>query len=124
MRHGHGLRKLNRTSSHRKALLSNLCKAVVQRGTIQTTLPKAKEVRPVMERLLTRAKINTVANQRQVFRVLRDRDLVKKLFDEIAPHYLDRPGGYLRIIKNGFRKGDNAPMAVLQFVDSLNSEEK
>lgn len=117
MRHAHGLRKLNRTSSHRKALFSNLCKSVVRFGTIQTTLPKAKELRPVVERLVTRAKVNTVANQRQVFRVLRDRDLVKKLFSEIAPLCLSRPGGYLRIIKNGFRKGDNAPMAIIQFVD-------
>lgn len=119
MRHAHGLRKLNRTSSHRKALLSNLCKAFINHRTIKTTLPKAKELRPVMERLITRAKVNTVSNQRHAFKFLRDRDLVKKLFDELALNCLTRPGGYLRIIKNGFRQGDNAPMAIVQLVDII-----
>ncbi len=117
MRHKHGLRKLNRTSSHRLAMLRNLCQAILREEAIVTTLPKAKELRRVAERLITLAKVDSVANRRLAFARLRDRDLVTKLFNDLGPHYKTRPGGYLRILKYGFRKGDNAPMAYVQLVD-------
>ena len=117
MRHRSGLRKLNRTSSHRLAMFRNMCVSVIQHEVIKTTLPKAKELRKVLEPLITLAKNNTVANQRLAFDRLRDRDIVKKLFDELGPRYTNRPGGYMRVLKCGFRVGDNAPMAFVELVD-------
>jgi large subunit ribosomal protein L17 len=117
MRHGHGLRKLNRTSSHRLAMLRNMSNSLIQHELIKTTLPKAKELRPVIERMITLAKVDSVANKRLAFSRLRDRDMVTKLFAEIGPRYKARPGGYVRILKYGFRKGDNAPMALVELVD-------
>ncbi|MFM2400247.1 MAG: hypothetical protein RL341_2404 [Pseudomonadota bacterium] len=117
MRHGHGLRKLNRTSSHRLAMLRNMSNSLIQHELIQTTLPKAKELRPVIERMITLAKVDSVANKRLAFSRLRDRDMVTKLFAELGPRYKARPGGYVRILKYGFRKGDNAPMALVELVD-------
>ena len=117
MRHRHGLRKLNRTSSHRLAMLRNMCNSLLQHGAIKTTLPKAKELRRVVEPLITLAKKPNLTNRRLVFDRLRDRDSVVKLFDQIGPRFLNRPGGYTRILKMGFRVGDNAPMALVEFVD-------
>jgi large subunit ribosomal protein L17 len=117
MRHNNGLRKLNRTSSHRLALLRNLCQALLGEETIKTTLPKAKELRRVAERLITLAKVDTVANRRLAFARLRDKDLVKKLFNELGPRFKERNGGYTRILKCGFRDGDNAPMCYIQLLD-------
>lgn len=117
MRHNNGLRKLNRTSSHRQALLRNLTQALLKHEAIKTTLPKAKELRRVAEPLITLAKNPTLANKRLAFSRLRDRDLVVKLFAEIGPRYQTRPGGYLRILKMGFRVGDKAPMAFVELVD-------
>lgn len=117
MRHRHGLRKLNRTSSHRKALWTNLSLALFEYGTIKTTLPKAKALRRVVEPIITLCKVDTLANRRQAYRFLKDHAVVKKVFTEVAPKLIDRPGGYLRILKNGFRVGDNAPMAVIQLLD-------
>ncbi|MGL4574629.1 MAG: 50S ribosomal protein L17 [Burkholderiaceae bacterium] len=117
MRHGSGLRKLNRTSSHRLAMLRNMSNSLIQHELIQTTLPKAKELRPVIERMITLAKVDSVANKRLAFSRLRDRDMVTKLFAELGPRYKARPGGYVRILKYGFRKGDNAPMALVELVD-------
>lgn len=117
MRHRSGLRKLNRTSSHRLAMFRNMCVSLLQHEVMKTTLPKAKELRKVIEPLITLGKINTVANQRLAFDRLRDKDIVKKLFDEIGPRYKTRPGGYLRVLKCGFRIGDNAPMAYIELVD-------
>jgi large subunit ribosomal protein L17 len=117
MRHGHGLRKLNRTSSHRLAMLRNMSNSLIQHELIKTTLPKAKELRPVIERMITLAKVDSVANKRLAFARLRDRDMVTKLFAELGPRYKARPGGYVRILKYGFRKGDNAPMALVELVD-------
>jgi large subunit ribosomal protein L17 len=117
MRHGHGLRKLNRTSSHRLAMLRNMSNSLIQHELIKTTLPKAKELRPVIERMITLAKVDSVANKRLAFSRLRDRDMVTKLFAELGPRYKARPGGYVRILKYGFRKGDNAPMALVELVD-------
>ena len=117
MRHGSGLRKLNRTSSHRLAMFRNMCVSLLRHEAIKTTLPKAKELRSVVEPLITLAKTNTVANQRLAFNRLRDREIVVKLFAEIGPRYATRPGGYLRILKCGFRAGDNAPMAYVELVD-------
>jgi large subunit ribosomal protein L17 len=117
MRHGHGLRKLNRTSSHRLAMLRNMSNSLIQHELIKTTLPKAKELRPVIERMITLAKVDSVANKRLAFSRLRDRDMVAKLFAELGPRYKARPGGYVRILKYGFRKGDNAPMALVELVD-------
>jgi large subunit ribosomal protein L17 len=117
MRHGSGLRKLNRTSSHRLAMLRNMSNSLLKHELIQTTLPKAKELRPVIERMITLAKVDSVANKRLAFSRLRDRDMVTKLFAEIGPRYKARPGGYVRILKYGFRKGDNAPMALVELVD-------
>jgi len=117
MRHKHGLRKLNRTSSHRLAMLRNLCQALLREEAIKTTLPKAKELRRVAERLITLAKKDSVANRRLAFARLRDRDIVTKLFNELGPRFQTRPGGYLRILKFGFRHGDNAPMAYVELLD-------
>lgn len=117
MRHRHGLRKLNRTSSHRLAMLRNMSNSLFQHELIKTTLPKAKELRKVVEPLITLAKKDTVANRRLAFARLRDRDMVTKLFNELGPRYQTRPGGYTRILKFGFRQGDNAPMALVELVD-------
>ena len=117
MRHRSGLRKLNRTSSHRLAMFRNMSVSLIQHEVIKTTLPKSKELRRVVEPLITLAKNPTVANRRLAFARLRDADAVKKLFDEIAPRYATRAGGYTRILKCGFRVGDNAPMALVELVD-------
>lgn len=117
MRHRHGLRKLNRTSSHRLAMLRNMSNSLLTHELIKTTLPKAKELRRVVEPLITLAKEPTVANRRLAFNRLRDRDVVVKLFNELGPRYKARPGGYLRILKFGFRVGDNAPMAIVELLD-------
>jgi large subunit ribosomal protein L17 len=117
MRHGHGLRKLNRTSSHRLAMLRNMMNSLIQHELIKTTVPKAKELRRVFEPMITLAKNPTVANKRLAFDRLRDRDSVVKLFGELGPRYQARPGGYTRILKMGFRVGDNAPMALIELVD-------
>lgn len=117
MRHGHGLRKLNRTSSHRLAMLRNMMNSLIQHEVIKTTLPKAKELRRVVEPMITLAKEPTLANKRLAFDRLRDRDMVVKLFAELGPRYKIRPGGYTRILKMGFRVGDNAPMALVELVD-------
>ena len=117
MRHRHGLRKLNRTTSHRLAMLRNMSNSLLTHELIKTTLPKAKELRRVVEPLITLAKEATVANRRLAFNRLRDRDVVVKLFNELGPRYKARPGGYLRILKCGFRVGDNAPMAIVELLD-------
>ncbi|MBL0353083.1 MAG: 50S ribosomal protein L17 [Candidatus Dechloromonas phosphoritropha] len=117
MRHRLGLRKLNRTSSHRLAMLRNMTVALLRHEVIKTTLPKAKELRRVVEPMITIGKTPTVANKRLAFDRLRDRDIVVKLFGEIGPRYATRQGGYLRILKCGFRVGDNAPMAFVELVD-------
>jgi len=117
MRHGHGLRKLNRTSSHRLAMLRNMMNSLIEHEAIKTTLPKAKELRRVIEPMITLAKEPTVANRRLAFDRLRDRDSVVKLFNEFGPRFKTRPGGYTRILKMGFRVGDNAPMAFVELVD-------
>ena len=123
MRHRHGLRKLNRTSSHRLAMLRNMTNSLFKHEAIKTTLPKAKELRRVAEPLITLAKDPTVAHRRLAFDRLRDRDIVTKLFDELGPRYKARNGGYLRILKFGFRQGDNAPMALVELVDRPAPEE-
>ena len=117
MRHGHGLRKLNRTSEHRLAMLRNMMNSLIEHEAIKTTLPKAKELRRVIEPMITLAKEATVANRRLAFNRLRDRDSVVKLFNELGPRYKTRPGGYTSILKMGFRVGDNAPMAFVELVD-------
>ncbi|GAB6049713.1 50S ribosomal protein L17 [Hydrogenophilus islandicus] len=117
MRHKKGYRKLNRTSSHRQALLRNLASALIREEQIVTTLPKAKELRRYVEPLITLAKKPTVANRRLAFARLRDRDAVVKLFDDLGQRSLNRPGGYTRVLKFGFRDGDNAPMAIIELVD-------
>ena len=117
MRHRHGLRKLNRTSSHRLAMLRNLTNALLRYEAIRTTVPKAKELRRVVEPIITLAKAPTLANRRLAFARLRDREMVVKLFNEIGPRYQARPGGYTRILKAGFRPGDNAPIAYVELVD-------
>lgn len=117
MRHRHGLRKLNRTSSHRLAMLRNMAVSLLRHEAIKTTVPKAKELRRVVEPLITMGKTNTLANKRLAFARLRDREIVQKLFAEIGPRYATRPGGYLRILKMGFRVGDNAPMAYVELLD-------
>ena len=117
MRHRHGLRKLNRTSSHRLAMLRNMTNSLLKHELIKTTLPKAKELRRVVEPMITLGKSATLANRRLAYNRLRDRDIVSKLFDVIGPRYKTRPGGYLRILKYGFRKGDNAPMALVELMD-------
>ena len=122
MRHGHGLRKLNRTSSHRLAMLRNMMNSLLTHEVIKTTVPKAKELRRVVEPMITLAKEPTLANRRLAFDRLRDRDVVVKLFNELGPRFKARPGGYTRILKMGFRVGDNAPMALVELVDR--AEEK
>jgi large subunit ribosomal protein L17 len=117
MRHGNGLRKLNRTSSHRLAMLRNMSNSLLEHEVIKTTLPKAKELRMVVEPLITLGKKDNLANRRLAFNRTRDRDIVAKLFTELGPRYATRPGGYLRILKFGFRHGDNAPMALVELVD-------
>lgn len=117
MRHRLGLRKLNRTSSHRLAMLRNMTVSLLRHEAIKTTLPKAKELRRVAEPILTLGKNPSLANRRLAFARLRDRDIVTKLFDELGPRYANRNGGYSRILKFGFRKGDNAPMALIELMD-------
>ncbi len=117
MRHGHGLRKLNRTSEHRLAMLRNMMNSLLEHEVIKTTVPKAKELRRVVEPMITLAKEPTMANKRLAFDRLRDRDIVTKLFGELGPRYQARPGGYTRILKMGYRIGDNAPMALVELVD-------
>ena len=117
MRHRHGLRKLNRTSSHRLAMLRNMTVSLLKHEVIKTTLPKAKELRRVVEPMITLGKKPTLANRRLAFNRLRDRDIVTKLFAELGPRYAKRNGGYLRILKFGFRQGDNAPMAMVELLD-------
>lgn len=117
MRHGHGLRKLNRTSSHRKAMLQNMMNSLIEHEAIKTTVPKAKELRKVIEPMITLAKVDSVANRRLAFDRLRDRDSVTKLFNVLGPRNAKRPGGYTRILKMGFRVGDNAPMAYVELVE-------
>ena len=117
MRHGHGLRKLNRTSSHRLAMIRNMANALLTHEEITTTLPKAKELRRVVEPMITMGKKPTLANRRLAYDRLRDRDTVSKLFGVLGPRYAKRNGGYLHILKNGFRKGDNAPMALMSLMD-------
>ena len=117
MRHGHGLRKLNRTSSHRLAMLQNMMNSLIEHEVIKTTLPKAKELRRVIEPMITLAKKPTLANKRLAFDRLRDRNSVVKLFADLGPRFNARPGGYTRILKMGFRVGDNAPMALVELVD-------
>ena len=117
MRHGHGLRKLNRTSSHRLAMLRNMTVSLLRHEEITTTLPKAKELRRVVEPMITLGKRPSLANRRLVFDRLRDRGIVEKLFDDLGPRYAKRNGGYLRILKIGFRSGDNAPMALVMLMD-------
>ncbi len=117
MRHGHGLRKLNRTSEHRLAMLRNMMNALIEHEVIKTTVPTAKELRRVIEPMITLAKEDTVANKRLAFNRLRSRDSVTKLFADLGPRFAKRPGGYTRILKMGFRVGDNAPMALVELVD-------
>ena len=117
MRHAHGLRKLNRTSSHRLAMLRNMTNSLLNHELIRTTVPKAKELRRVVEPIITLGKHPTVANRRLAFNRLRDRDTVTKVFDVLGPRYAKRNGGYLRILKCGFRPGDNAPMAFVELMD-------
>jgi large subunit ribosomal protein L17 len=117
MRHRHGLRKLNRTSSHREAMLRNMCNSLLRHEAIKTTLPKAKELRRVVEPIITLGKKPSLANRRLAFDRLRDRDMVVKVFNELGPRYAKRNGGYLRILKFGFRVGDNAPMALIELMD-------
>ncbi|MEY2342164.1 50S ribosomal protein L17 [Acidithiobacillus sp. IBUN Pt1247-S3] len=117
MRHGNSGKKLNRNSSHRRAMFANMMVSLFAHERIVTTLPKAKELRRFAEPMITLAKEPTVARRRLAFSRLRDRDAVVKLFDELGPHYKARPGGYLRIVKYGFRAGDNAPLAIVELVD-------
>ena len=123
MRHRHGLRKLNRTSSHRQAMFKNMAVSLLRHEAIKTTLPKAKELRRVVEPLITLAKEPTLANRRLAFDRLRDREIVTKLFDVLGPLFKARPGGYTRILKMGFRNGHNAPMAFVELVERSHSEE-
>ena len=117
MRHGHGLRKLNRTSEHRLAMLRNMMNSLIEHEVIKTTVPKAKELRRVIEPMITLAKEDSVANKRLAFNRLRSRDSVTKLFADLGPRFAKRPGGYTRILKMGFRVGDNAPMAYMELVE-------
>ena len=123
MRHQKSGRKLNRNSSHRKAMFRNMASSLFEHEIIKTTVPKAKELRRVAEPLITLAKEDSVAHRRQAFDRLRDRDVVTKLFNELGPRYAERPGGYLRIMKCGFRAGDNAPMAYVELVDRPQQDE-
>jgi large subunit ribosomal protein L17 len=124
MRHGHGLRKLNRTSSHRLAMLRNMTVSLLRHEEITTTLPKAKELRRVVEPIITLGKKPSLAHRRLAFDRLRDRDIVAKLFDDLGPRYAKRNGGYLRILKTGFRKGDNAALALVSLVDRAEAGEQ
>tara|TARA_B100000678_G_scaffold122607_1_gene102568 strand:+ start:12073 stop:12495 length:423 start_codon:yes stop_codon:yes gene_type:complete len=117
MRHGLAHRKLNRTSEHRKAMFANMASSLIEHEQIVTTLPKAKELRPIAEKLVTLAKKGDLASRRRAISKLRNPDMAKKLFDVLGPRYEERNGGYIRIMKAGFRHGDNAPMAVIEFVD-------
>jgi large subunit ribosomal protein L17 len=122
MRHRHSGRQLNRNSSHRKAMFRNMAVSLFQHEAIKTTLPKAKELRRVAEPLITMAKTDSVAKRRVAFSRLRDRDTVTKLFNELAPRFKERPGGYMRILKCGYRAGDKAPMAYVELVDRPDNE--
>ena len=124
MRHGSGLRKLNRTSSHRLAMLRNMSVSLLRHEEISTTLPKAKELRRVVEPMITLGKKPSFANRRLAFDRLRDREIVAKLFDDLGPRYAKRNGGYLRILKMGFRKGDNAPLALVSLLDRTDAEDE
>ncbi|HTY02397.1 MAG TPA: 50S ribosomal protein L17 [Rhodocyclaceae bacterium] len=117
MRHGNGYRKLNRTSSHRAAMFRNMAVSLLRHEAIKTTLPKAKELRRVVEPLINLGKTPNLANRRLAFDRLRDREIVGKIFEELGPRYAKRNGGYLRILKMGFRVGDNAPMAFVELMD-------
>ena len=117
MRHGNGLRKLNRTSSHRLAMLRNMMNSLIEHEAIKTTVPKAKELRRVIEPMITLSKVDSVANRRLAFARLRDDASVAKLFTDLGPRFKARPGGYTRILKMGFRVGDNAPMAFVELLD-------
>jgi len=117
MRHGNANRKLNRTASHRKAMFANMSAALIKHEQIVTTLPKAKELRPIVEKLVTLGKRGDLHARRQAIAQIRDEDQVRKLFGTIGPRYKDRNGGYIRILKAGYRYGDNAPVAVIEFVD-------
>ena len=123
MRHRHGLRKLNRTSSHRQAMIRNMAVSLQRHEAIKTTLPKAKELRRIVEPLITMSKEPTLANRRLAFDRTRDREIVTKLFDVLGPLFKARPGGYTRILKMGFRNGDNAPMAFVELVERSHDEE-
>ena len=122
MRHRNGLRKLNRTSSHRQAMLRNMANSLLRHEVIKTTVPKAKELRKVVEPLITLGKKPSLANRRLAFDRLRDRDIVVKIFDELGPRFATRNGGYLRILKCGFRDGDNAPMCFVELLDRPEGE--
>jgi large subunit ribosomal protein L17 len=122
MRHRHGLRKLNRTSAHREAMLRNLCIALLRHEMIKTTLPKAKELRRVVEPLITLGKKPSLANRRLAFDRLRDRDIVVKLFNDLGPRFAQRNGGYTRIMKFGYRVGDNAPMALVELTERIEEQ--
>ena len=124
MRHGHGLRKLNRTSSHRVAMFRNMTNSLLRHEMIKTTLPKAKELRRVVEPMITLGKTPSLSNRRLAFNRLRDREMVAKLFGELGPRYAKRNGGYLRILKSGFRLGDNAPMALVELMDRPEPKEE
>ncbi len=124
MRHRHGLRKLNRTSAHRLAMLRNMMVSLLKHEAIKTTLPKAKELRRVVEPMITLAKDPTVANKRLAFNRLRDREIVVKLFNELGPRFANRNGGYTRILKMGFRVGDNAPMAYMELTEKATQIEE
>ena len=117
MRHGLAHRKLNRTSEHRKAMFANMASSLIEHEQIVTTLPKAKYLRPIVEKLVTLAKKGDLASRRRAISKLRNQDMAKKLFDVLGPRYEERNGGYVRVMKAGFRHGDNAPMAVIEFVD-------
>jgi large subunit ribosomal protein L17 len=117
MKHAIKGRKLNRTSSHRKSLFMNLSNALLKHELIKTTLPKAKDLRPFVEKIITLAKVDSLANRRRAISILRDKELVGKLFDDIGPRLKERNGGYTRIMKFGFRTGDKAPMAIIELVD-------
>ena len=122
MRHQNSGRKLNRTASHRKAMFANMVSSLIEHEQIKTTLPKAKELRRVVEPMITLGKKPSLSNRRLAFNRLRDRDMVVKLFDELGPRYATRNGGYLRILKCGFRDGDNAPMALVELLDRPDGE--
>lgn len=117
MRHQNSGRKLNRTSSHRKAMFQNMANSLFRHEIIKTTLPKAKSLRGIVERLITKSRTDSLANRRDAFNRLRDREMVTKLFNDIGPRNANRPGGYVRVLKCGFRAGDNAPMAIIELVE-------